>query len=88
MPKDDSHREFHPFPNEGMRLDIWLPSVGVAIELKYRSKKLVQEWEKESFTLHDHGARDHGRYDFLNDIQRLERVMADFRPAKAGYAVC
>ena len=87
MPKDDIHREFHPFPNEGMRMDIWLPSVGVAFELKYRSKKLVQEWENESFTLRDHGAQDHGRYDFLNDIQRLERVVADFRPAKAGYAV-
>ncbi len=87
MPKDDSYREFHPFPSEGMRLDIWLSGVGVAIELKYRSKKLGLEWENESFTLSDHGAQDHGRYDFLNDIQRLERVVADFRPAKAGYAV-
>ena len=87
MPSDEIRLEYKPFQDERMYLDIWLPGVGVAIELKYRSKKLAQEWKKEAFALKDQSAPDQGRYDFLNDIQRLERLVADFQPAKTGYAI-
>ena len=87
MPGSQVCREFKAFPEKGMHLDIWIPNVGVAIELRYRSEALNMEWEGDSFALKRHSARDHGRYDFLKDIQRLERVVADFEPGRAGFAV-
>lgn len=37
----DVRLEFPPFPNERMRLDIWVPELGTAIELKYLTRKLA-----------------------------------------------
>ena len=87
MPNDEIRLEFKPFQNERMYLDIWLPAVGVAIELKYLTKRLEQCSKQESFALLDQGAQDIRRYDFLRDVQRLERVVADFELAKVGYAI-
>ena len=58
-------------------LDIWLPDEGVAIELKYFTRKpdprkRAVHLNNESFALRDQGAQDIRRYDFLNDIQRQE----------------
>ena len=90
-PNGQVRLEYKPFPeaNLKMYLDIWLRyrSMGVAIELKYRTRALDRQWKKESFALRNQGAQDLGRYDFLRDIQRLERVVADFGPAKTGFAV-
>ena len=79
--------EFKPFKNEGIYLDIWLRVMGIAIELKYKTKKLDLKWADESFELSNHDAQDYGRYNFINDILRLEQVVAQFRPAKAGVAI-
>ena len=87
MPNDDIRLEYKPFQNERMYLDIWLPSAGVAIELKYLTKGLEQRSRQESFALLDQGAKDIRRYDFLRDVQRLERVEADFELAEVGYAI-
>ena len=72
----------------GMYLDIWLESMGVAVavELKYRTQKLVLERTGESFALRNQAAQPLGRYDFIKDIRRLERVVAD-GPAETGFAV-
>ena len=78
--------EYPPFPAERMYLDIWLPGIGVAVELKYRTRKLNLSREGESFALRDQSARDIGRYDFLKDIQRLERLCT-LPAAQAGFAV-
>ena len=87
MPPDCQVRlEFKPFPTEKMYLDLWLPSLGVAIELKYRTQRLTLKRVNESFDLRNQDARDLGRYDFIKDIQRLERVVAD-GPAETGFAV-
>lgn len=71
-----------------MQLDIWLAKLGVAIELKYKTGKPKHEIRHngESFDLRHHRAHDHGRYDFLKDIWRLERLSA-FPDAKAGFAI-
>ena len=67
-------------------LDIWLQTMEIAIELKYRTKRMEGEKDGEYFLLRNHSGYPQGRYDFLKDIQRLERVVAD-RKAKSGFAV-
>jgi|GEM_PF-160683 len=52
----------------------------VAIEVKYKTTKyktenLEIEINNEKFNLKDHGARDQGGYDFINDISRLEQAL-------------
>ena len=81
--------EFPPLPDERkkMALDIWMPSTKLAIELKYPTRKL--NWTTdlgERFSLAT-GARDVARYDFLKDIQRIERIVEGNLPAYCGFAV-
>ena len=80
--------EFNPFPKDDRRsyLDIWLPDLGIALELKYRTRGFETEYMGEKFALRNHSAQDHGRYDFLKDVQRLERVAREMS-ARAGYAI-
>ena len=79
--------EFDPFPDEetAMRLDIWLPAEGIPIELKYPKQKLNTVWNGERYVL-KLGAPDVERYDYLNDIQRLERVVKEYG-TNVGYAI-
>ncbi|MDE0331870.1 MAG: hypothetical protein OXL41_08375 [Nitrospinae bacterium] len=84
MPNDEIRLEYKPFQNERMYLDIWLPGVGVALELKYLTKRLEQRSKQEPFALLDQGAQDIRRYDVLRDVQRLERMVAH---AEVGYAI-
>ena len=67
-------------------LDIWLQTMEIAIELKYRTKRMEGEKDREYFLLKNHKGHQQGRYHFLKDIQRLERVVAD-RKAKSGFAI-
>ena len=74
------------YRKKNWRLDIWIPIKETAIELKYRTNKLELEHEDEYFSLRSHGAQPQGRYDFLEDIQRIEQVVAHGK-AKSGVAV-
>ena len=78
--------EFPPFLDKRMYLDIWLSTPRIAIELKYRTKKLELKHDGEDFALRNQGAYDFGEYDFLKDIHRLERIVTD-RKAKAAFGV-
>lgn len=80
------HSEFHPFLPERMALDIWIPSQKTAIELKYRTRKLHLNQGGVTFQLRDQEAQDVSRYDFVKDIERLERV-ANAKPPALGFAV-
>ena len=71
---------------KSMHLDIWLPNTGTAIELKYGTRGLRDEFDGELFALKD-GARDLCRYDFVKDIQRIERVVDAPRGSAPGYAI-
>lgn len=75
----DAVRLERPFSLEGARryLDIWLRTPGIAIELKYKTRQLSVEHDGEQFSLKNQYAHDHGRYDFIKDIQRLEKIAAD-----------
>ena len=83
----DVRLEFPPFSNESLYLDIWLPSDRIAIELKYLTRKLRLRLGDESFALRDQSAQDIRRYDFVKDIERLERVVKDGNAASGGMAV-
>ena len=47
-----------------------------AIELKYKTRLAKVGHNGESYALRDQGAQDHGGYDFLKDIERLESYVA------------
>jgi len=81
--------EFKPqHLSERIYLDIWCAHEDaiMAIELKYKTRKLHVNFEEEIFDLLNQSAQDIGRYDFLKDIQRLERIVFD-RNDIVGYAV-
>ncbi len=82
----DVRLEYPPCPNERMRVDIWVPDIGTAIELKYPLRERRFEWQGELF-VHSDGARDIDCYDFLKDLMRLERITAEVRRACTGIAV-
>lgn len=69
-------------------LDIWVAQKDMilAIELKYKTRKLHAKVQNESFELLDQSAQDVSRYDFLKDIQRLEQIVSG-RKDIIGYAI-
>lgn len=79
--------EYKPIPNKPVYLDLWLPRIGIAVELKYCTRMLEVDHKHESFALRDQGAQDIRRYDFLKDIQRLEQVCRESAKFRAGFAV-
>ena len=58
----------------------------IAIELKYKTRKLDIAYGGEDFHLLDQSAQDAGRYDFIKDIGRLERFVAA-HPRSCGFAI-
>ena len=90
-PDCDVRLEFDPFPaaDSRMALDIWvrLPEEVVAIELKYCTCELQQESNGEQFVLRQHGGQPPRRYDFVKDIQRIERTLQIPNLADYGFAV-
>jgi len=53
------------------------------VELKYRTRALGATVGGEQFDLVDHSAHDHGCYDFLKDVERLERLVGHRPDASA-----
>ena len=87
MPGRQVCLEFPPFRDEKMSLDMWLPDMGIAIELKYGTRKLEVERDGGVFPLGDQVSLPSLRYDFVKDVQRLEHVTDGYGPADAGFAV-
>ena len=81
--------EVNPY-KDGQRayLDILLHfgDVPVAIELKYKTRKMDFSYGNEDFHLLDQSAQDTGRYDFIKDVCRLERFVTA-NPDALGIAV-
>ncbi|MCY3545073.1 MAG: hypothetical protein OXH22_13700 [Chloroflexi bacterium] len=86
MPECEVRLEFKPFSEESMFLDIWLPTIGTVIELKYIRSRIDLEYAGECFSLKE-GASDIERYDFLKDVSRIERVVANREGANQGYSI-
>lgn len=75
-------------PERGLRLDllVTLGAERVAIELKYLVSRFEGEVSGERFDLPNQAAQDISRHDFIKDITRLERFVAD-DIADSGWAV-
>lgn len=73
---------------ETIYLDLWVRTAdgGMALELKYPTRKLQCGVSDEEFALKDQSAQDVRRYDFVKDIARLEQVVAA-TPQMCGCAV-
>ncbi len=73
---------------ELLYIDVWIAHQGAifAIELKYKTRRLVVSIDDEQYSLRDQSAQDIGRYDFIKDIQRLEQVAATNQDI-TGYAI-
>ncbi len=69
-------------------LDCWLSVRGrrIALELKYKTRQYEAEVSDESFSLKDQSAHDAGRFDFIRDIERLEKLVHSGK-VDVGYAV-
>ncbi|MFM8331220.1 MAG: hypothetical protein ACKN9T_05985 [Candidatus Methylumidiphilus sp.] len=61
-------------------------SQALAVELKYKTRRLLLQHAGEDYILKQQGAQDTGRYDFLADVARLERFVLAGR-ATAGCAI-
>jgi len=68
-------------------IDIWVSSTDtkMAIELKYKTRKLTKKIGEEIFDLSNQSAQDIGRYDFLKDIERLEQIFKELNIV--GYSI-
>ena len=87
-PEHDVRLEYpSELPDKRIYLDIWVPSLGVAIELKYCTRSLKASQNGEDFKLLDQRAQDVRKYDFLKDIQRLEQLRKSHTGCKSGYAI-
>lgn len=81
--------EFKPPGNkERIYLDIWAASRDekLAIELKYKTRRLNTQAGEEAFHLLDQSAHDVARYDFLKDVHRVEQIVYGTNDV-VGYAI-
>lgn len=71
-----------------LHLDVWVShgDTNLAVELKYKTRAIETRIQGESYCLKDQSAQDLGRYDFIKDIVRLERITSA-RPNTTGYAI-
>jgi hypothetical protein len=78
---------FRPFIKSG-HVDLVVAQAGlsIAIELKYKTRAFTSTTETETFHLKGQSAQDIGRYDFLKDIWRIEKVVSA-NPASLGLAL-
>ena len=79
--------EFNHIPDDRTRLSVWLPDLGTMIRLRYQTGELQTERRSERYRLLHHGANDRGRYQFLNDVQWLERAIDGVNDARRGFAL-
>jgi len=87
-PKSHIRLEYPLDYEESGHLDIVLLEEDreVAFELKYKKRRFFAFIRKEIFSLRTDSAQDIGRYDFLKDVQRLEKFVSG-RCNTSGYAI-
>lgn len=81
-----------PFKNTQNRsryLDLLLmvENRSIAFELKYKTRNISCLHNDETFQVQNHGAQDLGRYDFLSDVQKLEKYVSTTDECERGYAI-
>lgn len=66
-----------PGSTDDVYIDIWIEIDGetIPVELKYKPDALEGKWGDESFDLRRHSAQDVSRFDFIDDIARIETLV-------------
>lgn len=74
--------------NRTLHLDMLVENEGIslAIELKYKTKKLQHSCPNHFYHLLNQSAQDIGRYDYIKDIWRLEEITKAI-PKSLGWAI-
>ena len=85
MPDCEVRLEFRPFVGQRMYVDIWLPTIGTVIELKYRTAELDTSSDGERYQLTGQGGGR--RYESVKDIARVELMVARHKSIHRGFAV-
>ena len=87
-PSSHIRLEIKPFPEKSkrMHLDIWVPSEGTAIELKFLTRRIGFKHGDEAYLLSNQQSTQ-GCYDFVKDIGRIERIVTGRIDAVRGFAV-
>jgi hypothetical protein len=69
--------EYNPWEDiDNKHVDLWILDTKreIALELKYRTRKIKYIQNREKFFLKNQSACDQGRYDFCKDIKKLESI--------------
>lgn len=69
-----------------VEIDIFIPKEKIGIELKYKTKEGTFKEHGETFNLKQHGAQNLGRFDYFDDIRRLQLLKRESIIEK-GYAI-
>ncbi|WP_254544989.1 hypothetical protein [Halomarina pelagica] len=79
--------EWEPLPRTKVDIGVRRDDVTIPIELKYKTESATVEDEGfgETFELSRQGARDQAHYRFLQDIYRVEEIVAE--QGRYGYAI-
>ena len=90
-PAADIRLEYIPWLfDKNMHIDIvvFIDGQMIPVELKYKTKGFIGTVGKESVYLKDQSAQDLGRYDFLHDVQRMEKITySRIYPIKKAYSI-
>ncbi|MEG0283254.1 MAG: hypothetical protein RR425_00585 [Erysipelotrichales bacterium] len=88
-PEADIRLEYINNKIKDMHIDIFILLEGkvIPIELKYKTKSCTCIYMDEDFHLKNHAAQLLGRYDFIRDIERIERCKSNFENFCEGYAI-
>lgn len=69
-----------------VELDIFLPKEKIGIELKYKTTEATFREHGETFNLKQHGAQNLGRFDFFDDLRRLQLLKKE-NIIEKGYVI-
>ncbi len=90
FPQLDIRFEYKPQNiSDRMFVDLWIKDESgnnFAIELKYKTRKFEETVHDEKFKLMDQSAQDLGRYDYLKDVERLEKIVSNHKNT-IGFAI-
>lgn len=89
LPNAKIRLEYCPIFDGDMHIDIYIVDDGKSypIELKYKTRKITQVIDGEQYNLKNQSAQDVGRFDYLYDINRIEKVKALDPKFTSGYAI-
>lgn len=87
FPRCEVRLEWKPFLMENLHIDLWLPTYATAIELKYPASEPLDVCHNGERFKPGRYQPEQARYDFVKDIGRIERIVAERDDVEHGFAV-